>query len=92
VTLDKHLSKNESIKRQFKNKVSRVKHQTCYTCHDKGQLSKNCPKIQTFIYKVVNDNIPHVGLNNDTSTTKVISSPYVSPQAIWVSKHLLTNH
>jgi hypothetical protein len=92
VALDKHLSKNESTKSQSKNKASRVKHQTCYTCRDKGHLSKNCPKTQTFIHKVVNDNIPHVGLNNGTSTTKVISSPYVSPLAIWVPKHLLTNH
>jgi hypothetical protein len=31
VALDKHISKNESIKRQSKNKASRIKHQTCYT-------------------------------------------------------------
>jgi hypothetical protein len=74
VALDKHLSKNESAKRQSKNKTSRVRHQTCYTCRDKGHLSKDYPKTQTFIHKVVNDNIPHVGLNNDTSTTNVIKS------------------
>jgi hypothetical protein len=91
VTLDKHKSKNESTKRQSKDKASRIKHQTCYTYRDKGHLSKDCPKIQTFIHKAVNDNIPHVGLKNDTSTIKVISSPYSCPHAIWVSKHLLTN-
>jgi hypothetical protein len=69
-----------------------VKHQIWYTCRDKGHLSKDCPKIQTFIHKVVNDNIPHVRLNNVTSTTKVISSPYVSTHVIWVPKYLLTNH
>jgi hypothetical protein len=92
VALDKHLSKNESTKRQSKNKASRVKHQTCYTCRDKRHLSKDYPKTQSFIHKVVNDNIPHVGLNNDTSTINMISSPYVSPHAIWVPKYLLTNH
>jgi hypothetical protein len=92
VALDKHLSKNESTKRQSKNKASRVKHQTCYTCRDKGHLCNDCPKTETFIHKVINDNIPHVGLNNDTSTTKVISSSDVSTCVIWVPKHLLTNH
>jgi hypothetical protein len=32
-----------------------------------------------------------MGPKNDTSTIKVISSPYDSSHAIWVSKHLLTN-
>jgi hypothetical protein len=91
VALNKHMSKNESTKRKSKDKASRIKHQSCYTCHDKGYLSKNCPKTQTFIHKVVNDNIPHVGRKNDTSTIKVISSPYSCPHVIWVSKHLLTN-
>jgi hypothetical protein len=44
VALDKYMSKNESTKRQSKNKASRIKHQTCYTCRDKGHLSKDCPK------------------------------------------------
>jgi hypothetical protein len=92
VILDKYMSKNESTKRQSKNKASRIKHQTCYTCRDKCHLSKNYPKIQTFICKVVNDNIPHVGPKNGTSTIKVISSPYNSLRVIWVTKHLLTNH
>jgi hypothetical protein len=82
VALDKHMSKNESTKRQYKDKTSRIKHQNCYTCHNKGHLSKNCPKTQTFIHKVVNDNIPHMGPKNDTSTIKIISSPYDSPRAI----------
>jgi hypothetical protein len=92
VALDKHMSKNESTKRKSKDKASRIKHQTFYTCRDKGHLSKNCPKTQTFIHKVVNDNIPLVEPKNDTSTIKVISSPYNSPHAIGVPKHLLTNH
>jgi hypothetical protein len=58
---DKHISKNESTKRQSKNKASRIKYQTCYTCHDKGHLNKECPKTQTFIHKIVNDNISHSG-------------------------------
>jgi hypothetical protein len=29
---------------------------------------------------------------NDTSTIKVINSPYDSSRGIWVPKHLLTNH
>jgi hypothetical protein len=29
---------------------------------------------------------------DDTSTIKMISSPYDSSHAIWVPKHLLTNH
>jgi hypothetical protein len=44
VTLDKYMSKNESTKRQSKNKASRIKHQTCYTYRNKGYLSKDCPK------------------------------------------------
>jgi hypothetical protein len=91
VTLDKHMSKNESTKRQSKDKASRIKHQICYTCRDKGHRSKDCPKTQTFIHNVVN-NVSHVEPKNDTSTNKMISSPCDSPRAIWVPKHLLTNH
>jgi hypothetical protein len=86
------MSKNESTKRQSKDKVSRIKHQTSYTCPDKGHLSKNCPKTQTFIHKVVSDDISHVRPKNHTSTIKMISSPCDSPHAIWVPKHWLTNH
>jgi hypothetical protein len=92
VALDKYMSKNESTKRQSKNKASRINHQTCYTCHDKGHLSKNCPKTQTFIHKIVNDNITHLGPKIDTSTIKVVSSTCDSHRGIWVPKHLLTNH
>jgi hypothetical protein len=35
--------------------------------------------------------MPHVGPMNDTSTIKVISSPYDSSRAIWAPKHSLTN-
>jgi hypothetical protein len=91
VVLDKHMRKNENTKRQSKDKESRIKHQTCYICRDKGHLSKDYPKTETFIHKVVNDNIPHMGPKNDTSTIKVISSPYDSPHDIWLPKHLLTN-
>jgi hypothetical protein len=91
VALDKYMSKDESTKRQFKDKASRIMHQTSYTCHDKGHLSKDCPKTQTFIHKVINNNIPHVRPKNDTSTIKVISSPYHGHCVIWVPKHLLTN-
>jgi hypothetical protein len=59
VALDKHMSKKESTKKKSKNKASRIKHQTCYTCRDKCQLSKDCTKTQTFRHKVVNANIPH---------------------------------
>jgi hypothetical protein len=90
VALDKHMSKNKSTKRQFKDKVSRIKHQTCYTYCDKGHLSKDCPKTQTFVHKVVN-NTSHVEPMNDTNTIKMISSPCDSPCAIWVPKYLLTN-
>jgi hypothetical protein len=82
MTLDKHMSKNESTKMQFKNKTSRIKHQTCYTCCDKGHLSKDCSKTQPFIHKVVKANISHLRPKNDTSTIKVISSPYDSPRGI----------
>jgi hypothetical protein len=91
VALDKHMSKNESTKRKFKDKASRIKHQTCYTCRDKGHLHKDCPKTQTFIHRVVNENIPHLGPKNDTGTIKVISSPYDTPHGICVPKHLLTS-
>jgi hypothetical protein len=85
------MGKNESVKRQSNNKASRIKHQICYTCRDKGHLSKYCPKTQTFIHKVVNNNISHMESKNDTSTIKMISSPCNIPRAIWVPKHLLTN-
>jgi hypothetical protein len=74
------------------NQLEDIKHQTCYTCCDKGHLSKDCPKTQTFIYKIVNDNITHLGPKIDTSTVKVVSLPCDSHRGIWVSKHLLTNH
>jgi hypothetical protein len=89
VALDKYMGKNESTKRQSKNKVSRIKHQTCYTCRDKGYLSKDCPKTQIFIYKIVNDNITHLGPKIDTSTIKMISSSCNSPRAIWGTKTLV---
>jgi hypothetical protein len=92
VALNKHMWKNESAKRHSKDKASRIKHQICYTCRDKGRLSKNCPKIQTFIHKVVKVNISHVEPKNDTSITKMISSSCNSPCVIWVPKYLLTNH
>jgi phage-related tail protein len=92
VALDKQISKNESTKRQSKNKTSRIKHQTCYTCRDKGHLSKDYPKTQTFIHKTINDNIPHLGPKTDTSTIKMINSPYDSHHDIWIPKHLLINH
>jgi hypothetical protein len=91
VALDKYMSKNESTKRQSKNKASRIKYQTCYTCRDKSHLSKDCPKTQSFIHRVVKVNISHLGPKNDTSTIKVISSSYDSPCGIWVPKHLMTN-
>jgi hypothetical protein len=86
------MGKNESMKRQSKNKTSRIKHQTWYTYRDKGHLSNDCTKSQTFIHKIVNDNITHLGPKIDTSTIKMISSSWNSPCAIWVPKHLLTNH
>jgi hypothetical protein len=92
VALDKYMSKNESTKRQSKNKSSRIKHQTCYTCRDKCHLNKDCPKTQTFIHKIVNDNIPHLEPKNDTSTIKVVTSHCDSHCDIWVPKHLLTNY
>jgi hypothetical protein len=92
VLLDMYMGKNESAKRQSKNKASIIKYQTCYTCCDKGHLSKDCPKTHTFIYKIVNDNITHLGPKIDTSTIMVISSPCDSHRSIWVPKHLLTNY
>jgi hypothetical protein len=91
VILDKNMSKNESTKRKSKDKESRIKHQTCYTCCGKCHLSKDYPRTQTFIHTVVN-NISHVEPKNDTNTIKMISSPSDSSRAIWVPKHLLTNH
>jgi hypothetical protein len=92
VALEKYMGKNESTKRKSKNKASRIKHQTCYTCCDKGHLSKDYPKTQNFIHKIVNNNITHLGPKIDTSTIKVISSPCDSHHSIWVPKHLFTNH
>jgi hypothetical protein len=92
VALDKHMRRNESAKRHSKDKANMIKHQICYTCRDKGHISKNCPKTHTFIHKVVKVNISHMKPKNVTSITKMISSSCNSPHAIWVSKHLLTNH
>jgi hypothetical protein len=44
VALNKHMMKNESAKRHSKDKASRIKHQICYTCRDKGHLSKDYSK------------------------------------------------
>jgi hypothetical protein len=92
MTLDKHMRKNKSAKRHSKDKSSRIKYKICYTCRDKGHLSKNCPKTQTFIHKVVKVNISHVEPKNDISIIKMISSSCNSPRAICVPKHLLTHH
>jgi hypothetical protein len=86
------MRKNKSVKRHSKDKASRIKHQICYTCRDKGHLSKNHPKTQTFIHKVVKVNISHIEPKNDSSITKMIISSYNSPRAIWLPKYLLTNH
>jgi hypothetical protein len=86
------MCKNESTKRQYKNKASRIKRQIYYTCRDKGHLSKNYPKTQTFIHKIVKVNLSRVEPKNDTSITKMISSSCNSPRVILVPKHLLTNH
>jgi protein-arginine kinase activator protein McsA len=75
-----------------KDKASRIKHQICYTCRDKGHLSKNYHKTQFFIHKIIKVYISHVKPKNDTSITKMISSSCNSHRAIWVSNHLLTNH
>jgi hypothetical protein len=45
VTLNKYMGKNESTKRQSKNKASRIKHQMCYIWY-KGHLSKDCNKLK----------------------------------------------
>jgi hypothetical protein len=91
VALNKYMGKNESAKRQSKNKSSRIKHQICYTYRDKGHLSKDYPKTQTFIHKLIKVNLSHMESKNDTSTIKMISSPCNSPRVIWVPKYLLTN-
>jgi hypothetical protein len=64
------MSKSGSTKRKSKDKASKIKHQTCYTCHDKGYHVKDCPKTQTLIHKVVNNDICHVEAKNDTNTIK----------------------
>jgi hypothetical protein len=84
------MGKNESTKRQSNDKVSRIKHQTYYTFIDKGHLSKDYPKTQTLIYKIVNNDISHVEPKNDTSIIKMNSSPCNSLRTIWVPKLLLT--
>jgi uncharacterized protein with gpF-like domain len=76
---------------QSKNKASKIKHQTYYTCRDKCHLSKDYPKTQSFIYNAIKANISHLRPKNDTSTIKLINSPCDSPRGIWVPKHLLAN-
>jgi hypothetical protein len=90
VALNKHMRKSESAKRHSKDKTSRTKHQICYTCRDKCQLSKDWLKTQTFIHKIVKVNLSHMVPKNDTSITKMISSSCNSSRVIWVSKHLFT--
>jgi hypothetical protein len=91
LALNKYMGKNESAKRQSKNKSSRIKYQICYTYRDKGHLSKDCPKTQTFIHKLIKVNLSHMESKNDTSTIKMISSPCNNHRVIWVPKYLLTN-
>jgi hypothetical protein len=92
VLLERYMGKSGSNKRHSKDKENRIKYQTCYTCCDKGHLSKDCPKTQTLIHKVVNNDMSHVKSKNDISTIKMISSPCDSHRAIWVPKLSLTNH
>jgi hypothetical protein len=92
VTLNKYMGKNESTKRQSEKKANRIKHQICYTCLDKCHLSKDCPKTQTFIHRIVKVNLSHVEPKNDTSIAEMISSSCNSSRAIWIPKQLLTNH
>jgi hypothetical protein len=53
VALDKYMSKNESTKRQSKDKASRIKHQTCYTCHDKVTLVRIALKLKFSFIRLI---------------------------------------
>jgi hypothetical protein len=52
VALDKYMRKNESTKRQSKDKTSRIKHQTWYTCRNKGHLVRIVLKLKLLFIKL----------------------------------------
>lgn len=72
--------------------INNSKRRACYTCRDKGHLSKDCPNGNLSKIKVVNSVLNTLErAKNDTNTKTMISSPHVGTRTIWVPKSLLTN-
>jgi hypothetical protein len=76
---------------KFNEETIRVKHRTCYTCREKGNFGKDCPKGNLPKSKLVHYDFAKLGRDKaGTYAIRVIDSPRTSIRAIWIPKHLVT--
>jgi hypothetical protein len=77
---------------KINEETRRVKHCTCYTCREKGNFGKVCPKGNSPKSNLVHYDFANLGKEKaGTCAISVIDSPQTSIRAIWIPKHFVTN-